>query len=297
MKLSFIVLTYKRGDLLQKCLNSIYQQENLPRPYEIIVVDNGGDAVVIPPMDSSIQLRLERPTQNLRVVGGRNRGIELAQGEILVFIDDDAVWHQTNDVARILELMDANPKFGAIAMHSLQPVTGKPMMDEFPHPNKTALMNVSIPAETPYFYGYGHALRAAVLKITGAYPERFGSYAEEVDLSLRIIEAGYTIVYDPQLAVYHHRSDLGRPVQGEHFWRVNTLNKSRMAWRLLPMPYPLTTMAAWSFRTLYKTKQPGIVWSVCRDLWRERKLLRQERQPIRRETVHYLKSIGARLLY
>ncbi|MCQ3930185.1 MAG: hypothetical protein DPW16_06965 [Chloroflexi bacterium] len=297
MKLSFVIVTYQRGDLLQKCLNSIYQQENLPHPYEIVVVDNAGDAAIIPPSDSSIQIRFERTPSNLGAAGGRNYGMALATGEILIFIDDDAVWHRADDVSRILSLMDSNPKCGVVAMHSLDPTNHQPIMTEFPHPNKQYLLGVTVPTEIPYFYAYGNALRADVLRITGGYPERFGIYAEELDLSLRIIEAGYTILYDPHLAVYHHKSNLGRPVQGEHFWRVNTLNKSRVAWRLLPMPYPLTTMAAWSFRTLYKTKKPSIVWSVWRDLWNERKLLRQERKPIRRETVRYLKSIGARLLY
>lgn len=297
MKLSFIIVTYKRGDFLQKCLDSIYQQENLPHHYEIVIVDNGGDAAIIPPSDSSIQFRLERTPSNLGAAGGRNYGIALATGEILIFIDDDAVWHRADDVSHILSLMDAYPKCGAVAMHSLDPTTHQPIMTEFPHPDKQYLLGVTAPTEVPYFYAYGNALRADVLKITGGYPERFSIYAEELDLSLRIIEAGYRIIYDPQLAVYHHRSNLGRPVQGDHFWRVNTLNKARVAWRLLPMPYPLTTMAAWSLRTLYKTKKPGIVWSVWRKLWNERQLLRQERKPIRRETVRYLKSIGARLLY
>jgi GT2 family glycosyltransferase len=297
MKLSFVIVTYKRGELLQKCLDSIYQQENLPRPYEIVIVDNGGDATIGPPANDSIQIHLERMENNLGAAGGRNYGMTLAKGEIIVFIDDDAVWHQEDDVNQILHLMDTKPKCGAVAMHSLNPTTHQPIMTEFPHPDKAFLLGVTQPTEIPYFYAYGYALRAEVLKITGGYPERFGIYAEELDLSLRIIEAGYQIIYDPHLAVIHYKSDLGRPVQGDNFWRANTLNKSRVAWRLLPYPYPLTTLAAWSARTLYKTQKPRLVLKIWRDLWAERKLLRQERKPIRRETVQYLKSIGARLLY
>ncbi|MBI5929945.1 MAG: glycosyltransferase family 2 protein [Chloroflexi bacterium] len=297
MKLSFVIVTYKRGDLLQTCLKSIYQQANLPRPYEIVIIDNGGDAAIIPPNDSYIQIRLERPQNNLGAAGGRNLGMKVAKGEIMVFIDDDAEWHQPEDVSHILQLMETYPKCGVVAMHSLHPNTHAPIMTEFPHPSKTFLLGVTRPTEIPYFYAYGNALRTEVLGITGGYPERFGIYAEELDLSLRIIEAGYSILYDPQLAVYHHKSNLGRPVQGDNFWRVNTLNKSRMAWRLLPYPYPITTLLAWSFRTLYKTQKPSLVFKVWRDLWGERKLLRQERKPIHRETVRYLKKIGARLWY
>jgi len=56
-----IVITYQRGEILKFCLHSIYRQENLPRPYELIVIDNGGDIAIEAPPDPQIKLHLERP--------------------------------------------------------------------------------------------------------------------------------------------------------------------------------------------------------------------------------------------
>jgi hypothetical protein len=70
-----------------------------------------------------------------------------------------------------------------------------------------------------------------------------------------------------------------------------------VAWRLLPFPYLLTTLLVWSAAVLLKTRKPGIVGWVWRELWSERRLLAQERRPIQPKTVAYLKRIGARLLY
>lgn len=296
MKLSFIVITYKRGALLQDCLDSIYAQEELPRPCEIILVDNGGDAKVRPPTDPDVHLVVERPGDNLGVAGGRNLGIELAQGEYLIFIDDDAVWHRSDDVARLLTYLDKDPRCGAVAVKSLAP-NGDLIVSELPHPDKEFAQELDEPTEVPYFYGVGHALRAEAVRLAGDYPARFFYAMEEVDLSLRLVDAKYHILYAPGVAVHHYKSNLGRPVVGARYWKNNAVNKSRMAWRLLPLPYPLTIMFVWSAAVFVKTRSLSALFEVWRVLWAERELLARERAPIKPETVRYLKRIGARLLY
>lgn len=297
MKLSFIVITYQRGDLLQRCLTSIYTQEDLPQPYEVIVVDNGGDASILEPPRATIQLRVEYPTENLGVTGGRNLGMSLAQGDYWVLIDDDAIWQTPHDVAYLVQVFETNPTYGALAIKSLYPDSTTPIRIDLPHPRKAYLQAAIADVEVPYFYGVAHALRAAAVKATGDYPVRFFNYMEEVDLSYRLIEAGYQIFFTPRVTVYHYQSRLGRPTQGPAYWRQNTLNKCRMAWRLLPYPYPITTLSVWSLVTLFKTRSLPLVWGIWRQLWQERQLLRQERRPLRRETIRYLKRIGARLIY
>lgn len=297
MKLSFIVITYQRGAFLQRCLASIYAQEGLPPTYEVIVIDNGGDAVLLDPPTSAIQLHVESPATNLGVTGGRNRGMSLAQGEYWVLIDDDAVWQTPYEVAYILQAFESHPRLGAIAIKSLNPESQTPIRMDLPHPRKRYIQETTHDIEVPYFYGVAHALRASAVKAIGDYPERFFNYMEEVDLSYRLIEAGYQIYFTPKVAVYHYQSSLGRPTQGANYWRQNALNKSRMAWRLLPYPYPLTTLAIWSLLALYKTYSLALVWGIWRQLWQERGLLRQERRPLRRATMRYLKQIGARLIY
>lgn len=297
MQLSFIVVTYQRSELLNACLESIYQQENLPRPYEVIVIDNAGDVALAPPPDSEIMLRIERPATNLGAAGGRNLGMELAQGDYWVFIDDDARWHQPDDVAKLIQILETRPQCGAVAVKSINPKTGKVITSELPHRNKRYVQALTEPVEAPYFYAYGYALRASAIQKVGNYPARYFIYMEEIDLSFRLIDAGYQIIFDPSIAVIHHKSTLGRPIQGADFWRQSTLNKSRLGWRLLPYPYPLTILFFWSLRILINTANPRKVWQTWRALWQERKLLQTERHPLKPETCRYLQKIGARLLF
>lgn len=297
MKISFIIITYQRNELLRQCLASIYAQKNLPQPYEVIVIDNDGGAVVDSPSDSSIQLHVERADTNLSAAGGRNLGMEIASGDYLIFIDDDAEWYTQESVGNMVEFFDQNPDCAAIAAKSINPKTQQVIIEELPHPNKRYISQAKSPIEVPTYYGFGHVLRASAVQEIGDYPRRFFYYMEEVDLSLRLIDSGYRIIYDPSVAVYHHRSSLGRTVQGTDYWHRNGLNKCRVAWRLLPKRYAISTLLIWSGYVFLKTRNPLVVLKIWHDLWGERRLLKQERDPIRSETIRYLKGIGARLLY
>jgi GT2 family glycosyltransferase len=296
MKLSFIILTYRRGQLLQRCLDSIYAQEGLPRPYEVIVIDNAGDANALPPPDPDIHLHIERPGRNLNCAGGRNRGMELAQGDYWVFIDDDAAWHRPDDVARLIAHFDDDPACAAVALKSLSP-DGEIITGELPHPDKDYLKAVTETTDTVYFYGYGHALRGGAVRQVGFYPDRFQIYMEDYDMSLSLIKAGYRILFDPTVAVFHFKSNLGRPIVGEGYWRYCAVNKSRVGWRHLPWPYPLTTAIIWTLTALVKSRRPRVVVNIWRELWADRHLLAAERQPFQPERLAYLRRIGARLLY
>ncbi len=296
LKVSFIVVTFQRLEFLKQCLQSIYLQEALPQSYEIVVIDNSGDAVIPLPPRPGIQVRHEKPATNLGAAEGRNLGMELARGEYFIGLDDDAVWHSSNDVARMVSHLDRDNKCGAVAVKSLMP-NGGIIVPELPHPNKRMIMSSREPIEVPYFYTMGIALRAEVFHKVGGYPSRFGIYMEEVDLSLRLLDAGYKILYDPEIAVIHYKSPKGRPIQGSQYWLQSSINKARIGWRLLPFPYPLTIMLIWSFATLIKTRSLKVMANIWKTIWGERGLLKQERHPIRFDTILYLRRIGARLLY
>jgi GT2 family glycosyltransferase len=296
MKLSFVLVTYKRGELLQRCLDSITSQEGLPFPCEIVLIDNGGDAPVQAYTDDRFTLRVERSGGNLGAAGGRNFAMQLATGEYFIGLDDDALFTTPHDAANALAVLESDPQIGALAFHS-RDEHGQPIRMEYPHPDKAFIAAQTAQTPVPHFFGVGHALRAEVIRKVGGYPERLFYLAEELDLALRIIDAGYRIMYLPTVTVTHFHAQAGRAATGDKYWRVSALNKSRVAFRLLPFPYPLTTLVVWSAAALIKTRRPAVPLAVWRDLWRERATLRAERRPIHPETVRYLRSIGARLWY
>ncbi|GAB4575148.1 MAG: hypothetical protein Kow0077_25220 [Anaerolineae bacterium] len=266
-------------------------------PYEIVIVDNGGDAVFQhAPESVSAEIRLLRPEQNLGVTGGRNLGMARAQGEYLAVIDDDAVWLDASDVRTMVAFLEAHADYGAVAVKSLD-AEGRIIDLELPFSNKRYARSLTEPTEAPYYIGVAHMLRAAALKQVGMYPERYFYAMEELDLSLRLMQAGFKIAYLPSVVVRHYRSRGGREMQVNTYWVRNAVNKSRLAWRLLPMPYPLTIMFIWSLNTLYRTRDIHAVLGMWRELWGERQLLARERHPIDAVTARRFRANRGRLLY
>src|SRR3989344_9465085 len=91
-KVSVVIPTHNRPELLKRAVNSVFSQTY--KDFEIIVVDDGlekrGDDV----MDSFNDSRLKY-IQHPEEKGGsaaRNTGIKNASGEFIAFLDDDDEW-------------------------------------------------------------------------------------------------------------------------------------------------------------------------------------------------------------
>jgi GT2 family glycosyltransferase len=74
--------------------------------------------------------------------------------------------------------------------------------------------------------------RDALLRV-GAFPEEFGAYFEDVDLSFRLRRAGYRIVFTPDARVLHHGgASHGRP--SGTLLAQQSKNEELVFWRNLP---------------------------------------------------------------
>lgn len=109
IKLSIIVPIYGVEQYLRKCVDSLLTQDILSSEYEIILVDDGS-------LDKCPQIcdSYAAAHENIRVVhrenGGlsaaRNSGIEVAQGEYLMFVDSDD-YLQKNVLGALIEQMES----------------------------------------------------------------------------------------------------------------------------------------------------------------------------------------------
>lgn len=112
---SVIVLNLNGERIIGRCLDHLLAQSF--REFEIIVVDNNS-------ADSSVavaqaylgcgKLSILRSNRNLGVPGGRNLGMEYAQGEIIAFIDNDAYAHK-NWLAVAVGRLESDEQAGAVA--------------------------------------------------------------------------------------------------------------------------------------------------------------------------------------
>lgn len=91
-QVSVVIATYNRRDLLRQLLEQLDRQEGIdPTAYEAVVVDDGSQEDTragLSDLTTRYPHRIERQ-DNRGAAAARQRGVELARGEIIVFIDDD----------------------------------------------------------------------------------------------------------------------------------------------------------------------------------------------------------------
>ncbi|MBN1506194.1 MAG: glycosyltransferase [Sedimentisphaerales bacterium] len=110
-KLSVIIASYNHQDYIAETLRSIEGQTF--QDFEIILVDDGsGDRTV--EIARGVRSRARIFTQpNRGVVAARNRGVELAQGQYICFVDSDDVILPTRFEKQVT-VLDGEPEVGLI---------------------------------------------------------------------------------------------------------------------------------------------------------------------------------------
>jgi len=106
VRVSVIIPTHNRAGLLQEAIESVLAQDFTD--YELIVVDDGSSDnthQVIGPYAASLCYVYQ---ENRGVSAARNRGISLAKGEFIAFLDSDDLWLKKK-LSRQLAFFEANP--------------------------------------------------------------------------------------------------------------------------------------------------------------------------------------------
>jgi glycosyltransferase involved in cell wall biosynthesis len=91
MQISVVIPLYNKCKTIRRALESVFAQS--VQPLEIIVVNDGstdGSERMIEPSNSTI-IRLAHQT-NAGVSAARNKGIEMANGDWIAFLDADDEW-------------------------------------------------------------------------------------------------------------------------------------------------------------------------------------------------------------
>jgi GT2 family glycosyltransferase len=293
LRLSVVVVTANRREELLISLRSLEEQG---APFELVVVDNGSS-------DGSVaSVRQEWPdsvivalSENAGVAGGRNRGIEAASGDLLVFLDDDASFEAPDALSRIRARFEGDPSLGVLTAQARLFPSGEPDRAAIPRREKRV---ADSDCAVSYFCGVAFAARRDMLAITGTFPEDFIYYCEELDLAWRVIEAGYRIVWACDLVVLHRRSALARP-PGRWVYS-NMRNRVRVALKYLPWRYVLSyAVLWWTWMFLYSVRRRFVADFArgLRDFAALVPATYAERRPLKRATLERIKQLDGRLLY
>lgn len=249
MKLSIVILCWNSREVITNCLSSIYAGTH-QNELEVIVSDNGST-------DGSPELirkkfplvRVIENGANLWFSRGNNVGIEASTGEYVLILNPDTVIHE-GALDAWLEFAARHPDAGGFGCRVLNP-DGSYQRSGRPFPTiwrcwVTALglgrlgylSDIFMSDEYVQWKGDSERLidwhsgccllvRSDLLKQLGGFDSRLYYYYEDVDLCRRIWDAGYHILYTPDVTITH----LGGQSTTERFPIPLELDKYRNRYR------------------------------------------------------------------
>jgi len=293
MNTSIIILTYNRKKELEENLTLLSRQNGI---YEIIIVDNNStdntESVVRELKSLHPIIKFYKLNSNRGVSGGRNFGVEKAKGDILFFIDDDALLWPEDAIERIHGKFLEEPDLGILAFKVLNFYSGEIQKNAFPHRLKS--LNPDREFETSYFNGTGHAIRREVFEKCGLYPEEYFYGMEELDLSFRALDKGYKIIYFPEVVIYHKKSPLGR-VSDSRKWVYLFRNRLAVSYKYLNYWHLIVLSFIWFFKILFKSRSITVPIQGIKSFLDMKKELKRE--PLKEITFKRVKKLEGRLWY
>lgn len=301
--LSFVIITYNRpADMLELAKNIASLGSAADLLEEVIIVNNAstedyGALKQYIAETPAIPFKYFDAPGNLGVAKGRNYAIQKGSAPLLIMLDDDAVLQNADALTSLLEefyLQNSERPKAIVSFKVLYYDTLEMQRNGLPHKRYEAYKDKSF-FETYFFAGGAHAIRRDVIEELGCYPEDFFYGMEEYDLSFRLLDAGYGIVYSDKVVMLHKESPLGRKPKTEKV-RMMWVNKTKVAWRYLPKRYYYSTAVLWSF---FYLRQTNFHLSGFFKGWKEifRIPRSEKRNPVSTATLRYLQQVGARLGY
>jgi len=185
LRLSVVIPTYRRPDLLCRCLEAVFAQTLDPHAFEVIVVDDGHTDDTQAVVDAfkarpGPVVRYLRPRNGRGPAVARNAGWRAASAQVVAFTDDDTVpapdWLEQGERALVPGLVAL---CGRVAVPRGEG-------DAADRPTDHELMTRGL--ETAEFVTANAFVRRSALLTVGGFDERFQrAWREDSDLQFRLL--------------------------------------------------------------------------------------------------------------
>lgn len=250
MKLSVIIPTYERGEVLLDTIKSL--QRLMTPEFELLVIDQTlNHAVTIESRLNNLAeqgairwIRLPQPSIPMAM----NRGILEAKGEIVLFLDDDIIPHE--DLLQAHQ--QAHQQADLVAGQVLQPGEKSLTLQ----PGEPFRFTSNIPRQITEFMGGNFSIKRTVAIALGGFDENFigAAYRYEAEFAHRYCQKYGLITYEPKALIHHLRVERGGTRSYGHHLRT---------------AQPAHTVGAYYY--LLKSKPNGWLWQI---LWRPLRSIR-----------------------
>ncbi len=206
MDLTIVIVSFKSGDILHRCIKSI------DKKFPIIIIENS--------IDQSLKLDLEQkypnvncilPTENLGYSGGNNLALSKVKTDFALILNPDVVLEK-NCIENFFVTANKILDFGIIA----------PVSVDERYNNFDPIKDLDI-KEVEYVKGFAMFFHMKNLKWCNFFDDNFFLYFEEIDLCRRLKKNDIKIFIDPTIEVNHlggtsHKSEIEKPMELSRNW-------------------------------------------------------------------------------
>lgn len=214
---SVILVNYNTAPLTVRCISSLLKQEGVD--FDVFVVDNAsadGSAQAIAEAFPDEVILIEN-RENVGFGVANNLAVRSARGEFLFLLNPDTELKEPDILARLIAFLNRHPEFAMAGSAVYEPRKSKWAMPSRRYPAEKYLRHGEhlrrLSGDIAWILGASMMVRKAVYEEIGGFDPDFFLYGEDVDICLRLRQAGYQIGYCPD-AVIHHvagASESGRP--------------------------------------------------------------------------------------
>ncbi|MDI6784349.1 MAG: glycosyltransferase family A protein [bacterium] len=241
MNVSLYIPCYNAGKYLERCLKSVLVQTY---PIQtILVVDDGSTDNTKNIVAQFPQVNLIQHPANRGLAAARNTAWQNLDSEYIANLDADCV-AEPNWLAQLMKHFTASDSDG---LRQMQPDTTKlaGVGGKLVESNQKGVANRWRVAhmlqhwgderiQNPkWIYGSNSVYRRSALVAANGYKENYRTNYEDLDLSRRLYEQGYTLLYDPAAKVNHLRNDSIRSILYTRWrWTAVDLEPPITVWKL-----------------------------------------------------------------
>lgn len=191
--LSIIILSYLRKKCVESCVDSLLK--NSKHKHEIIVISQK--------QSLDLPVIVKNVDENLGVSKGRNYGVGFANGEYILFLDDDCTVDPNWD-EKLPEILEQyRPDTMTCKLKVNEGMRNCELLDYTFGPDKYSFETETVTRST-YIKGVSFHRKETFLK-NGGFDERFFLRYEDADYSLRILDSKETFctLFTPDICINH----------------------------------------------------------------------------------------------
>ncbi|MCK9209500.1 MAG: glycosyltransferase family 2 protein [Ignavibacteriaceae bacterium] len=255
---SIVIITWKMRDLLQKCLDSIYQYTK-EISFELILIDNCSNDGTVELIEQNFpNINLIKNNENKGVAPARNQGMKITKGKYILILDadmeltEDSISQMFNFIEKKnscgivgCKLIDSGgklqysckrfPTLAAFFFRRLEKFSfirnsktlKQHTMSDWAHDESQ---------KVDYLIGACQFIKRSVIEQIGYYDDKIFYGPEDIDYCLRTWHAGWEVWYYPFTKIFHHEQRITKQkffskIAVKHFLGINYLFK-KYQWKL-----------------------------------------------------------------